>query len=95
MAVYGYDPGTKNFEVYNPWGTENGQSWDTTFEINLKTLLADGDTISIASNAPASGGASGLPLKPVSTAGLMASAASLFTGVMAGSAATLGLAAAG
>ena len=29
-----------------------GQNWDTTFEVGLNNLLADGDTISIANNAP-------------------------------------------
>jgi len=86
IAVYGYDANTRMFEVYNPWGTSSGQYWDTTFEVSLNTLLSDGDTISVASNAPAFSGSSGLPLTSVSMAGLMASAASPFTGVMAGSA---------
>jgi hypothetical protein len=94
MAVFGYDAHTSMFEVYNPWGTANGQYWDTTFEVSLKTLLSDGDTISVATNAPAAGGSSGLPLTPVSTAGLMASAGSAFAGVT-GSLSSLGLAAAG
>jgi Calpain family cysteine protease/ALTTAQ repeat len=97
LAVYGYDAKTKMFEVYNPWGTESGQYWDTTFEVSLNTLLSDGDTISVASNLPASGGSPGLPLTPVSTAGLMASVTSSLSGLMAGSASlsSLGLAAAG
>jgi len=32
-------------EIRNPWGTMAGQYWDTTFEVGLSTLLADGDTI--------------------------------------------------
>lgn len=55
MAVYGYDSGTGQFEIYNPWGTatSGAQPWDTTFEIGLDKLLADGDIISVASNSPA------------------------------------------
>ena len=53
MSVYGFDASTGMFEIYNPWGTWSGggQNWDTTFEVGLKNLLADGDTISIANNA--------------------------------------------
>jgi hypothetical protein len=50
MSIYGYDSATGNFEIRNPWGTEAGQYWDTTFEVSLSTLLADGDTIT-ADNA--------------------------------------------
>ena len=94
MAVTGYDARTQMLEVYNPWGTAAGQSWDTTFEVSLNTLLSDGDTISIATNAPLTGGSQGAPLVPVSTAGLMASATSPFTGGSSGLSG-LGLAAAG
>jgi NOL1/NOP2/fmu family ribosome biogenesis protein len=45
MSIYGYDSSTGMLEIRNPWGTETGQSWDTTFEVSLSTLLADGDTI--------------------------------------------------
>jgi calpain family cysteine protease/hemolysin type calcium-binding protein len=45
MSIYGYDSATGMLEIRNPWGTEAGQTWDTTFEVNLSTLLADGDTI--------------------------------------------------
>ena len=45
MSIYGFDSVTGELEVRNPWGTESGQSWDTTFEVSLSTLLADGDTI--------------------------------------------------
>ena len=45
MSIYGFDSTTGELEVRNPWGTESGQSWDTTFEVSLSTLLADGDTI--------------------------------------------------
>jgi hypothetical protein len=45
MSVYGYDSTTGDLEIRNPWGTESGQTWDTTFEISLGTLLSDGDTI--------------------------------------------------
>ena len=45
MSIYGYDSSTGMLEVRNPWGTMSGQYWDTTFEVGLGTLLADGDTI--------------------------------------------------
>jgi hypothetical protein len=45
LSVYGVDSSNGNLEIRNPWGTAAGQSWDTTFEISLSTLLADGDTI--------------------------------------------------
>ncbi len=45
MSIYGYDTTTNMLEIRNPWGTEAGQYWDTTFEVSLSTLLADGDVI--------------------------------------------------
>jgi hypothetical protein len=45
MSVYGYDSATGMLEIRNPWGTMSGQYWDTTFEVSLATLLADGDVI--------------------------------------------------
>ncbi len=45
MSIYGFDSATRMFEIRNPWGTASGQSWDTTFEVGLSTLLAAGDTI--------------------------------------------------
>ncbi|MGA2127867.1 MAG: putative Ig domain-containing protein [Xanthobacteraceae bacterium] len=47
MSIYGYDSTTGMLEVRNPWGTESGQTWDTTFEVSLSTLQADGDTITV------------------------------------------------
>ena len=35
MSIYGYDSATGELEIRNPWGTESGQSWDTTFEVSL------------------------------------------------------------
>jgi hypothetical protein len=48
-AVTGFDTATSMFELYNPWGTEKGQTWDTRFEVGLGTLLAAGDTLTVAS----------------------------------------------
>jgi hypothetical protein len=45
MSIYGYDSTTGELEIRNPWGTAAGQTWDTTFEVSLSTLLSDGDTI--------------------------------------------------
>ena len=39
MSVYGFDASTGMFEIRNPWGTAAGQTWDTTFEVSLTTLL--------------------------------------------------------
>ena len=47
MSIYGYDNKTGMLEVRNPWGTETGQTWDTTFEVSLSTLLSDHDTITV------------------------------------------------
>ena len=47
LSVYGYDASTGMLEIRNPWGTETWQYWDTTFEVSLNTLLADGDYISV------------------------------------------------
>ena len=47
MSIYGFDSGTRMFEIRNPWGTASGQNWDTTFEVGLSTLLAAGDTITV------------------------------------------------
>ena len=65
MSIYGYDSATGNLEIRNPWGAASGQSWDTTFEISISTLLSDGDVI-IVDNA---GGAATTPvsIQPVHT----------------------------
>ena len=50
MSVYGYDSATSLLEIRNPWGGVNGatgQTWDTTFEISLATLLTDADTLTV------------------------------------------------
>jgi hypothetical protein len=56
-AVFGFDTATNMFEAYNPWGVapSGPQSWDTTFEVSLSTLLAAGDTLSVAGSAPVAG----------------------------------------
>ena len=45
FSVYGYNSTTGMLELRNPWGTASGQNWDTTFEVPLATLLADGDWV--------------------------------------------------
>jgi len=45
MSIYGIDAANGNVEIRNPWGSQSGQYWDTTFEVSLATLLAAGDTI--------------------------------------------------
>ena len=47
MSVYGFDASTGMFEVRNPWGTAVGQTWETTFEVSLTTLLGAGDKITV------------------------------------------------
>ena len=47
MSVYGFDASTGMFEIRNPWGTAAGQTWDTTFEVSLTTLLGAGDKITV------------------------------------------------
>ncbi len=46
MSITGYDAATGLLQIRNPWGGSNSY-WDTTFEISLSTLLADGDTITV------------------------------------------------
>ena len=55
FAVTGFDHATNMFKLYNPWGTEKGQTWNTTFEVSLSTLLAANDTLTVASAAPLAG----------------------------------------
>ncbi len=50
MSIMSYDAATGDLVIRNPWGTEPGQTWDTTFEVSLNALLADGDWIT-ADNA--------------------------------------------
>jgi hypothetical protein len=46
FSIYGYDNATGLLEVRNPWGTAIGsQTYATTFEVSLSTLLAAGDII--------------------------------------------------
>ncbi len=69
MSVYGYDSHTGMLEIRNPWGTYPGQTWDTTFEVSMQTLLTAQDTISI-DNAGGVGslGGSSTPAKTSATA---------------------------
>ncbi|MDR3375972.1 MAG: putative Ig domain-containing protein [Ancalomicrobiaceae bacterium] len=59
LSIYGYDSSTGMLQIRNPWGSEYGQSWDTTFEVSLSTLLSVGDTISV--DAIGTGGSSSSP----------------------------------
>jgi hypothetical protein len=54
MSISGYDTAAQTVQVRNPWGTENGQRWATTFNVSLSTLLAAGDTITV-DNGPGPG----------------------------------------
>jgi len=58
MAICDVDTATGMLEVYNPWGTAASgiQPWETTFEVSLSKLLADGDIISVATNRVDAGG---------------------------------------
>ena len=49
MSIYGFDTSTGMFEIRNPWGRAAGQTWDTTFEVSLTTLLGAGDKITVDS----------------------------------------------
>jgi hypothetical protein len=96
MAIYGFDSSSGMLEIYNPWGTRSGsgQYWDTTFEVGLSNLLAAGDTISIATNAPATSATPG-SLPTLAPAGSLAgSTATLYQGLAQPFANSLGLAAA-
>ncbi len=77
MSIYGYDAATQMFEIRNPWGTAARQSWDTTFEVSLSTLLAARDAITIANVGPTA-----TPL--ASAQASVATAASALSHAMAG-----------
>ncbi|WP_287878841.1 putative Ig domain-containing protein [Aquitalea sp.] len=47
MSVYGIDAANGYLQIRNPWGSQTGQYWNTTFEASLATLLAAGDTITV------------------------------------------------
>jgi len=47
LSIYGYDSATTMLEIRNPWGTTAGQTWNTTFEVSLSTLLSAGDIITV------------------------------------------------
>jgi hypothetical protein len=49
MSIYGYNTATGLLQVRNPWGVAAGQTWATTFEVNLDTLRAAGDWIMVDS----------------------------------------------
>ena len=46
-------PPTGQFELRNPFGVQAGQTWDTTFEVSLDTLLQDGDLVLAADTGTA------------------------------------------
>jgi hypothetical protein len=66
MSIYGFNATTNMFQVRNPWGTMQGQYWDTTFEVGLSTLLAAGDVITADSIGKGSGTSSGTGGSPAS-----------------------------
>jgi Calpain family cysteine protease len=48
LSIYGYDPYTNLLQVRNPWGGGQdiaAQSYATTFEVSVDTLLSQGDWI--------------------------------------------------
>ena len=47
MSIYGVNASTGMLQIRNPWGTHAGQTWATTFEVSLSTLLAAGDWITL------------------------------------------------
>lgn len=64
LSIYGYDSSTGMLEIRNPWGTMVGQYWDTTFEVSLATLLADGDVITADNVGTGSGSSNTTPTTP-------------------------------
>jgi trimeric autotransporter adhesin len=47
MSIYGINAANGYLQIRNPWGSQTGQYWNTTFEVSLATLLAAGDTITV------------------------------------------------
>ena len=70
LSIYGVDSSNNMLEVRNPWGSEPGQYWDTTFEVSLATLLSAGDWITLDN-------AGGPAPTPVMNNALVADAAAL------------------
>jgi hypothetical protein len=79
MSITGYNSATSMFQIRNPWGSESGQTWATSFEVSLNTLLAAGDTITM-DNGPGAGAlgsvsgvsaSSGLKVKATDVGGSM------------------------
>lgn len=68
MSIYGYDSMTGMLQIRNPWGTEAGQSWATTFEVSLSTLLADGDVITVDNAGTGKAAAPSAPVVSAQTA---------------------------
>jgi VCBS repeat-containing protein len=52
FSVIGYNATNDTIELRNPWGTETGQYWDTTFSISLSTLAGTGDYFAYDNSAP-------------------------------------------
>ena len=48
FSIIGYDSSAGMLELRNPWGTETGQNWATTFEVGVSSLLQARDTIVVA-----------------------------------------------
>jgi len=51
MSVIGFDAATRKVTILNPWGIKNGQTYRTTFEVNLSQLAGTGDYLAIDSVA--------------------------------------------
>ena len=52
----GYDSATGDFIVRNPWGTETGQQWLTTFEATMADFYSVNGVLFIASGSVSTGG---------------------------------------
>jgi autotransporter passenger strand-loop-strand repeat protein len=51
-SVIGYDSANGDFVVRNPWGTESGQYWLTTFETSMAGFYAEQGMLYVASGTP-------------------------------------------
>lgn len=70
MSITSFDTTSGQFVIRNPWGSYSGQSWDTTFEVSLSSLLGDGDIITVDNAGSKTGaGTASAPVLVSATAG--------------------------
>lgn len=83
MSITGYNAATTSLQIRNPWGTHAGQTWATSFEVSLASLLAAGDIISVAGTSTTTASSSGTAAKTTTAKSELDASASYFVQAMA------------